>query len=162
MGAEVEVTYRGQLVPPAKFPGKVTRNGVELDKAPSLAVWNHSPDGFAWGYMGSGPAQLALALLLDAVSAAAAKRWYQRFKVEVVASWPQGEGWTITRSAVREWWVRAVGLDELVAMEHNRVETAIILEAAIDLDPLLPGAAEAILLAVSKAWQFATETDPMI
>lgn len=31
-----------------------------------LDVRDHSPTGFAWGYGGSGPAQLALALLIDA------------------------------------------------------------------------------------------------
>ncbi|UPV76908.1 DUF6166 domain-containing protein (plasmid) [Halorussus limi] len=31
----------------------------------SLELANHSPLGFNWGYCGSGPAQLALALLLD-------------------------------------------------------------------------------------------------
>lgn len=30
-----------------------------------LDLWNHSPTGFEWGYGGSGPAQLALALLAD-------------------------------------------------------------------------------------------------
>ena len=30
-------------------------------------IRNHSPDGFEWGYGGSGPAQLALAILADAV-----------------------------------------------------------------------------------------------
>jgi hypothetical protein len=30
-------------------------------------VSNHSPDGFEWGYGGSGPAQLALALCIDAL-----------------------------------------------------------------------------------------------
>lgn len=28
-------------------------------------LWNHSPDGPEWGYSGSGPAQLALALAAD-------------------------------------------------------------------------------------------------
>lgn len=32
---------------------------------PRLDLRNHSPTGFAWGYNGSGPAQLALALLAD-------------------------------------------------------------------------------------------------
>ena len=32
----------------------------------SLAVADHSPTGFNWGYKGSGPHQLALALALDA------------------------------------------------------------------------------------------------
>ena len=31
----------------------------------SLELVNHSPSGFEWGYGGSGPAQLALAFLLD-------------------------------------------------------------------------------------------------
>lgn len=41
-------------------------NGYELSPARSRTVMNHSPDGFAWGYLGSGPSQLALALLLEA------------------------------------------------------------------------------------------------
>ena len=40
-------------------------NGKRLDHRPSLKIVNHSPDGFSWGYMGSGPAQLALAILLE-------------------------------------------------------------------------------------------------
>ena len=39
--------------------------GRNLDPKPSLDLYNHSPDGFAWGYPGSGPAQLALAILLE-------------------------------------------------------------------------------------------------
>lgn len=38
--------------------------GRELKPARSQKYYNHSPDGFAWGYSGSGPAQLALALCL--------------------------------------------------------------------------------------------------
>lgn len=38
--------------------------GRELKPARSQKYCNHSPDGFAWGYGGSGPAQLALALCL--------------------------------------------------------------------------------------------------
>lgn len=36
-----------------------------LSPQPSQALRNHSPDGFEWGYAGSGPSQLALAILLD-------------------------------------------------------------------------------------------------
>jgi len=32
---------------------------------PQLRLRNHSPTGFSWGYGGSGPAQLALAILVD-------------------------------------------------------------------------------------------------
>ena len=46
-----------------------------------LDLDNHSPDGFAWGYGGSGPAQLALALLADALGDdAEALRLHMRFK----------------------------------------------------------------------------------
>lgn len=66
-----------------------TRNvqidGKRLDPAVSQEVHNHSPDGFAWGYSGSGPAQLALAILLHFASRPFALRYYQDFKSEVIA-----------------------------------------------------------------------------
>lgn len=43
---------------------KIWYNGKKLDYEPSLKIKNHSPTGFSWGYLGSGPAQLALAILL--------------------------------------------------------------------------------------------------
>lgn len=67
---------------------RVFVNNRELRPERSLKVYNHSPDGFAWGYAGSGPAQLALAILLyagfkrDVVVAL-----YQIFKEEYVANW---------------------------------------------------------------------------
>jgi hypothetical protein len=53
----------------------------------SLELVNHSPSGFEWGYGGSsGPAQLALALLLDYTGDEAfALSHYQAFKTEVVS-----------------------------------------------------------------------------
>jgi len=41
---------------------RITVKGDVLNLEASLKVVNHSPTGFAWGYGGSGPAQLALAL----------------------------------------------------------------------------------------------------
>ena len=41
--------------------GTVTLSGDML-VAPSLALRNHSPTGFAWGHGGSDPVQLALTL----------------------------------------------------------------------------------------------------
>lgn len=52
----------------------------------SLALVNHSPSGFEWGYDGSGPAQLGLALLLDYTGDETfALDHYQAFKTEVVS-----------------------------------------------------------------------------
>ncbi len=75
----------------------------ELLPQRSQKLRNHSPDGFNWGYQGSGPAQLALALLLDAVGKELALAWYQHFKRQVVARWEANEGWTITRSEICMW-----------------------------------------------------------
>lgn len=50
----------------------------------SLKIVNHSPDGFSWGYAGSGPAQLAFAILLEVVGAEKAKKHYQDFKDEFI------------------------------------------------------------------------------
>lgn len=77
--------------------GDVTRNiyldGRLLTPQRSQAVWNHSPDGFNWGYGGSGPAQLALAILLAAgLDDQRAVLLHQAFKWALVATWPQGEG----------------------------------------------------------------------
>lgn len=43
---------------------KVWYNGELLSHKQSLKIRNHSPSGFAWGYMGSGPTQLSLAILM--------------------------------------------------------------------------------------------------
>jgi hypothetical protein len=53
-------TYEGRR---EGYAALVTVN--ERPLTPRLDLWNHSPTGFEWGYGGSGPAQLALALLAD-------------------------------------------------------------------------------------------------
>lgn len=75
---------------------------TELSPKPSQKLRNHSPDGFQWGYGGSGPAQLALAILLDVTSSPAmAQTYYQDFKFHIVASWD--EAWSITSHEILEW-----------------------------------------------------------
>ena len=65
--------------------------------ASSLKLWNHSPDGFNWGYGGSGPAQTALAILLDYTrDAQLARQLHQPFKWAIVARWPEGGSWSLT------------------------------------------------------------------
>ena len=59
----------------------IRTDGAPLDWRASLAVRNHS----AWGYGGSDPAQLALAILLAVTDQATAERFYQRFKWSVIA-----------------------------------------------------------------------------
>jgi len=58
----------------------------QLTPERSLELANHSPSGFEWGYGGSGPAQLALALLLDYTDdEEVALAEYKTFKTEVVS-----------------------------------------------------------------------------
>ena len=72
----------------------VTVDGQRLN--PRFDLWNHSPTGFEWGYCGSGPAQLALALLADHCGDdERALNFYQRFKWAVVAGLSR-RGWTLT------------------------------------------------------------------
>ena len=76
----------------------------QLSPIQSQKLVNHSPDGFAWGYGGSGPAQLALALLLDATKEKdTALANYQNFKWKVVAGWKMDEPWEFTDDQIREW-----------------------------------------------------------
>lgn len=78
----------------------VTADGDILD--PRLDLCNHSPDGFEWGYGGSGPAQLALAILahhLDDDEQALAL--HQSFKFAVVARFPKS-GWTLTSGQITD------------------------------------------------------------
>lgn len=77
---------------------KVTVNGRPLN--PRLDLWNHSPTGFEWGYGGSGPAQLALALLAEHLGDDdQATSLHQDFKFQVVANLPHG-GWTLTSEQI--------------------------------------------------------------
>ena len=78
--AYVGYRQRGQAIV-EKLPGQ-----ERLTPERSLELANHSLSGFEWGYGGSGPAQLALALLLDYTDDEAfALDHYQEFKTEVVS-----------------------------------------------------------------------------
>lgn len=67
-----------------------------------LDLANKSPTGFNWGYAGSGPAQLAIALLADALGDdAKALRCAEKFKVRYICNLDQFRPWAISREAVR-------------------------------------------------------------
>ena len=82
-----------------------TAEGVARASVPHAA--RHSPTGIEWGYGGSGPADLALSVLLALADERAADALYQRFKDEVVARVPETGG--VLRAAdVRAWVERQV------------------------------------------------------
>lgn len=81
----------------------VTVNNRPLPLKPSLHVYNHSPTGFEWGYGGSGPAQLALAILLDFTGDEdLAATLYHTFKWEKVAHFNR-DTFAIDGVNIRRW-----------------------------------------------------------
>ena len=76
--------------------------------------YRHSPTGVEWGYAGSGPAELARAVLLRVFGEDDARmrhpRCYQRFKRDVIEHLPRHPGipgsrvcWTLQEREVRAW-----------------------------------------------------------
>jgi Family of unknown function (DUF6166) len=81
---------------------------ITTDKPPialplRLDLRNHSPTGFAWGYEGSGPAQLALALLCDTIGESKATLLYQDFKRFFVAALSPDEPWELSENDILAW-----------------------------------------------------------
>ena len=78
-----------------------------------LEIINHSPDGFNWGYQGSGPAQLALALLYESLLAEGftkinatkeAVKYHQDVKREFLAK--QANILNITSREITSWYLK--------------------------------------------------------
>lgn len=72
-------------------------------------IERHSPDGFQWGYGGSGPADLALSILTDYCTRMRMNEetvdlvegYYQKFKKDFIASSP--DELNITSEQIEEW-----------------------------------------------------------
>ena len=65
----------------------------------------YSPDGFAWGYGGSGPTELARCLLLDVVDdeSLITHQLVIRFRQQWVEPLNIDRGWRISELAIRTW-----------------------------------------------------------
>jgi hypothetical protein len=75
---------------------------------------NHSPTGFEWGYYGSGPSQLAYAILRKYYEYVGfeqkhaielTKRRYMLFKQDVIATIPRDMAWYISEAKINGWHV---------------------------------------------------------
>ena len=76
------------------------RTKLSLEK--SLEIAKHSPDGFQWGYSGSGPAQLAAAILYEITDDVELSRtYYELFKHDHVSQW--NDTFEISEFEVRIW-----------------------------------------------------------
>lgn len=70
---------------------EVVLNHRELLPDESQELINHSPDGFAWGYGGSGPSQLALAVCMEVYKGESGIPKYQEFKRDHIEPLPQSD-----------------------------------------------------------------------
>ena len=97
--AQTNPFSRGVLIIDENLTAKILR------PERSQRVKNHSPDGFNWGYAGSGPAQLALAILLEVTNdEAKALAHYQDFKFQVIAGiTSQTTNWEIEEQKIIAW-----------------------------------------------------------
>ena len=81
----------------------INRAGRKRDLPLRLDWANHSPTGFEWGYAGSGPAQLALAMLGEVFLKSQAMRLYQKFKFDKIVHLPR-DGWTLNEYEILSWY----------------------------------------------------------
>lgn len=80
---------------------------------PLVHIVRQSPEGFAWGYDGPSPQDLALALLADALGEQPEPGWndgrtlsddlYRTFQQDVLSRIPLGKGWTLRRTHILRW-----------------------------------------------------------
>lgn len=135
--ADPKRVYRGTQVGPGGRPLPRADRNTAADRMvevigpggrfllpPRHDLFNHSPSGFSWGYGGSGPAQLALALLADCLGVDEwAVKLHQDFKALYVAAIPQADNFEVTSGAlveyVRDILRRAVALRPLDATETD-------------------------------------------
>jgi hypothetical protein len=107
---KLEKTYRGYR----RTDGScVVQVGRRRELPLRLDLRNHSPTGFEWGYGGSGPAQLALAILADCIGDKEALEVYQQFKREVVCGLPHAF-WQLREKEVRETVERLITLEPIL------------------------------------------------
>jgi hypothetical protein len=91
--------YKGIRLNPEQ--GTISNVVVTVNSEPLKHHIRHSPDGFNWGYGGSGPADLALNILWDFIGAEPTPDLYQKFKSDFVSGW--GNVWAVNGNQIQDW-----------------------------------------------------------
>jgi len=116
------------------YQGRRRDNSIFVHVKDERSAWHkplphvvfHSPDGFEWGYPGSGPADLALAILTDffgedpkevktyarlgggAGTPSSAFHFHQQFKDHFISGLPK-HSWRITEEQIKQWQSTRIG-----------------------------------------------------
>ena len=100
---------------------KRTDSGVKVDvnveSVDSIKTYSlphdvrHSPDGFEYGYAGSGPSELARCILLDmGFDVFEIDQCYHSFKLFFITSQDrENDGFILYEDGIREWWNKRHG-----------------------------------------------------
>jgi hypothetical protein len=97
----------------APGPKKVWVIDENGQKVELMHIERHSPDGFQWGYGGSGPADLALSIMVHHLNVTCgftwdravqeADCWYQAFKREFLVGIGDQDQLDISSARISEW-----------------------------------------------------------
>lgn len=107
IGSKERQRGQGRLFkdPELPFSGDIilkrSENGSILTNVPQQ-IELHSPNGFEWGYGGSGPAELALNILAMFTDCQTAEELHQIFKWDYIVRVPY-DGATIKGREIRKW-----------------------------------------------------------
>lgn len=116
---EESLIFRGTPAARGAGAGSVTIDDHPLDAY--FDECNHSPDGFSWGFGGSGPSQLAYAMIRETLRRLGfpndeakyfSQRLHQKFKWDVVAKFPQNLPFVCSMNRVQDW------IDEYADQTH--------------------------------------------
>jgi len=128
MTSKTSITYVGTISPHSKeYTVRIHAqhgNSMGTSALPlRLELRNHSPTGFCWGYNGSGPAQLALAILAHHLrNKERALGLYQPFKEQVIARLPKDDGFTLQGTDVAAWVKKATEVKQARVAEALRAD----------------------------------------
>ena len=113
--------FKGKKTPDSCIVELVNENyTTQLSPEKSLQIADHSPDGFQWGYSGSGPAQLAAAILNEITGdPELTRQYYQFFKSDHVSHW--GNDFEINEFQVRDW-LRSIGAVQASVIDKAKKE----------------------------------------
>jgi len=102
--------YIGTVVAPGDWQVDVT-DGIRRSPLPHHV--KHSPDGFAWGYNGAGPNELARCLLIDATGEEDPHpSVVLRYRRQVIALLDKDTGFTLSQNSILSWWRNESNVDE--------------------------------------------------